>query len=165
MNLLQWALVPILLTAFSAASAQSPESFSSLEERMTGKEFAETGLDKLSADELASLNRWIRRRSLAAGEATGSGEQSLPDRPGELPSIASMAREPFQTRVIGKFTGWTGETEFSLENGMVWKQTGDGTFFIPEVENPTVTIRPGAIGTWRLSVEGYNSSTRVTRIR
>jgi hypothetical protein len=31
---------------------------------MTGQEFRETGLHKLTDEELAALNRWIRQRSL-----------------------------------------------------------------------------------------------------
>lgn len=152
----------LLMLPLDAVHAQVGD-FSSLEERMTGREFTAAGLHKLSPAELEALNRWIRERSLATEEARpGSGE--LPDRPSELPGIDRMAREPFKTRVVGEFTGWTGETVFRLENGMVWRQVGEGTFFIPPVSDPEVTIRPSAIGGWSLSVEGYNSAVRVERI-
>jgi hypothetical protein len=48
---------------------------------------------------------------------------------------------------------------------MVWVQAENRTFFMPETENPTVTIRPGSFGSWFLSVDGYNQTTRVRRIR
>lgn len=151
-------LSSLLIT--TAAVAQS-QPFSSLEERMTGQEFRTTGLHKLSDQELAELNEWIRARSLAESEeAVG-----MRDRPGELPAIDRMARETFQTRIVGPFSGWEGGTEFVLENGMVWVQTEDRTFYMAETENPTVTIRPGALGTWFLNVDGYNQRTRVKRIR
>jgi len=144
----------------TTAVAQT-ENFSSLEERMTGQEFTATGLHKLSDAELAALNEWIRARSLAqSDEAVG-----MRDRPGELPDIDRMARETFQTRVVGPFRGWRGNTEFVLENGMVWVQTDDSSFFMPETENPLVTIRPGAFGTWLLNVDGYSTAARVKRIR
>lgn len=168
MNLSRLALVPVSLLCCSLLSAQSDPAFSSLEERMTGREFTETGLHKLSPDELAALNRWIQERSLAEYEGppeNGDNGAALPDQPGEAPAIERMAREPFQSRVVGEFSGWTGDTEFELENGMVWRQAEDATFFIPPVENPVVTIRPGVMSSWILSVEGYNSSTRVERVK
>lgn len=134
---------------------------------MTGREFNQTGLHKLDREELAALNRWIRERSLAENEGGSQGSDNrseLPDRPGELPEIERMAREKFQARIVGDFSGWTGNTEFELENGMVWRQDERDTFYIPAVENPVVTITPGLLGSWRLSVEGYNKAVRVERI-
>lgn len=163
MNLSRLVLVSGLLALSAPLWAQSEQAFSSLEERMTGREFDEAGLHKLSPEELAALNSWIRKRSVAKYEAPAEG--SMPNQPGEMPSIDRMAREPFQTRVVGEFSGWTGDTEFELENGMVWRQTENTTFYVPPVDSPTVTIRPGLMSSWVLSVEGYNSTTRVERIR
>ena len=163
MNLSRLVLVPAMVILSSMLSAQSEQTFSSLEERMTGREFTETGLHKLSPEELSELNRWIRERSVAEYEDPAEG--ALPGQPDETPSIDRMAREPFQSRVTGKFSGWTGDTEFELENGMVWRQVDNTTFYIPPVENALVTIRPGIMSSWVLSVEGYNSKTRVERIR
>lgn len=166
---LRLALALAMLACPLLAQAQAA-NFSSLEERMTGREFTETGLHKLSPEELAALNHWIRQRSLAENEVAVASPRMdsdgrLPDRPGELPAIDRMAREAFTSTVVGKFSGWTGNTRFELENGMVWVQTDGTSFFIPESEDVTVVIRPGAVGTWRLNVDGYNSFTRVRRIR
>ncbi|MDT8408750.1 MAG: hypothetical protein RQ741_04045 [Wenzhouxiangellaceae bacterium] len=165
MNLSKWMTAVAALFVISSLHAQPAESFSSLEERMTGAEFRNTGLEKLSAAELAALNRWIRQRSLAESDTPVGGSESLPDRPSELPAINAMAREPFQTRIVGAFNGWTGDTEFELENGMRWRQADDTKFFIGEIENPVVTIKPSFMSSWRLSVEGYNSTVTVERIR
>lgn len=163
MNLSRLVLVSGLLVVSSLLWAQSEQPFSSLEERMSGREFTETGLHKLSPEELAALNRWIRERSVA--EYEGPPEDDMRGRADEKPSIDRMAREPFQSRIVGEFSGWSGNTRFELENGMVWRQAEDTNFYIPPVENATVTIRPGMMGTWLLSVEGYNSTTRVERVR
>lgn len=154
----------LAILAFSFAlplQAQEQQPFSSLEERMTGQEFERAGLDKLSPSELAVLNQWIRERSVANYEAAGESASSSA---GADAPIDDMAREPFQARIVGDFTGWTGDTVFELENGMVWRQVDNATFFIPSVDNPTVTIRPGFMNSWVLTVEGYNSSTRVERV-
>jgi len=161
-------LVLFLLVFCSLLSAQSDARFSSLEERMTGREFTEAGLHKLSPEELAALNQWIRERSVAEHDGPRPGNASnaeLPDRPGELPDIERMARQQFQSRIVGEFSGWSGNTTFELENGMVWRQDERDRFRIQPIENPMATITPGIFGSWRLSIEGHNSAVRVERIK
>lgn len=155
----------------SAALAQSESAFSSLEERMTGREFSEAGLDKLTPEELGRLNLWIRQRSVAEYEFEGnsferdSQPRELPSQPGERTPIDKMAREAFQTRILGPFNGSDGNGRFTLENGMVWEQTDGKAFYVRETSDPQVTIKPGLFGSWRMTVEGYNGAVRVKRIR
>lgn len=166
MNLSRLVLVSGLLVFSSLLSAQSEQPFSSLEERMTGSEFTRTGLHKLSPEELAALNRWIRERSIARYEGPAeSGSDGLPGQPGEAPAIDRMAREKFQSRLVGEFSGWSGNTVFRLENGMVWRQDERDTLRLQPVDSPMVTIKPGLFGSWRLSVEGHNRAVRVERIK
>ena len=61
------------LTLSISASLLAAEGFSSLEEQMTGKEFTAAGLDKLSAEELAVLNAWVRAHSLATLDSPKAG--------------------------------------------------------------------------------------------
>jgi len=173
-NLSRLVLVPALLVFTSMLSgplsAQSEETFSSLEERMTGREFTESGLHKLDPEELEALNRWIRQRSLAEYEYEGPPGQSAAapgnsrGDDGGSPPIQQMARETIRSRIVGTFSGWDGNTEFELENGMVWKQDERDRFPLQPVENPAVTVKPGILGSWRLSIEGHNRSVRVERI-
>lgn len=162
----------IALAACTAAAAQ--ETFSSLEERMTGQEFMETGLHKLSKEELAALNEWIRERSLTQEEAVelnqqraaAGGSASAPaagDTRG-LPDAPSDDR-PINSRIVGTFDGWDGDTVFELENGMVWQQAENGTHYVPPMENPEVEIRPGLFGTWQLIVEDQNRRLKVERVK
>lgn len=161
----------LLVAASSAAIAERP--FSSLEERMTGQEFVETGLIKLDDDELAALNRWIRQRSLAEGEidrgrADGRPETARPadaavDRRG---FETRQDRSPIRSRMVGEFRQLAGDTVFELENGMVWRQTDGRRFDFPStLENPEVEIKPGALGSWNLIVAGFNRRVGVERVR
>jgi len=77
----------------------------------------------------------------------------------------SRTRGPdeIQSRLIGEFTGWRGNAVFRLENGQVWRQA-DSDRLAYAADSPLVTIRRGAFGTYRLTVEGLNRSTRVRRI-
>ncbi len=153
--------------------------FSTLEERMTGREFRDAGLHKLTEDELASLNRWIQARSLAEGEvpdwaaaapASQESAQQTQQRDGAPPAgdrrgLSGGERNEIQSRLVGSFSGWRGTDTFELENGMVWQQAEPGTFAVPELDNPEVVIRPGLFGSWQMQVASYNTRVRVRRVR
>jgi hypothetical protein len=168
-------LLAILATLFTQTLlAQS--SFSSLEEQMTGKDFDAAGLDKLSAEELAALNAWIRSRSLATLDAPKAGSagavyagqaagQDGDTRGFETEQMRNADRSAITSRIVGTFTGWDGQTVFTLENGMIWEQADKDKFYVKAIENPVVTIEPGAFRTWKLSVEGFASDCRVERIQ
>ena len=138
---------------------------------MTGKDFQATGLEKLSAEELEALNSWIRSRSLAtldspkAGSGAVYAEQSDDSRGFENEQMRNADKSTITSRLVGSFQGWDGQTVFTLENGMIWEQADKDKFYVKTVENPVVTIEPGAFRTWRLSVEGYASECRVERIQ
>ena len=159
---------------FAASMAPKPalgaeEGFSSLEEQMTGQEFEAAGLEKLSPQELESLNGWIRRHSLAtlgasaAGAAVSGSDAKVADRRGF--KGGKEDRTPITSRIRGSFSGWDGQTVFKLENGMIWTQTDKDKWYIDEVENPVVVIEPRMFGRWELSIEGHDAECRVQRIQ
>lgn len=155
----------ILILAVST-SATGQQAFSSLEEQMSGNEFNATGLEKLTPVELAALNQWIRSRSLATLDAASPTAAATPEERGtDVSSIQNMERSLITSHLVGKFTGWDGQTVFKLENGMIWEQTDKDKFYTKEVENPVVSIEPGAFKSWKLSVEGYDSHCKVKRIQ
>ncbi len=144
------------------------QGFSSLEERMTGQEFAEAGLERLTDTELAKLNAWIRAHSLGQHEQTGysQGDFAPADGLGNSADNANYNnRNPINSRLKGEFNGWDGAAVFELENGMIWVQDENDKFFIKTMNNPAVLIEPGMFASWRLSIEGYNKKVRVKRIQ
>jgi biotin carboxyl carrier protein len=155
-----------LLVSISIFAA---EGFSSLEEQMTGKEFSAAGLDKLSQSELDSLNAWIRARSLAtlatrkstAADSDNSGDDDQEEESEE----EEQERTTITSNLVGKFSGWDGQTTFKLKNGQVWVQSDKDKFYTKEIRNPAVVIEPGMFGTWRLSIEGFDENCRVKRIQ
>jgi hypothetical protein len=175
-------LKPLLLLVGCFACgvlSAAEEGFSSLEEQMTGKEFSEAGLDRLSQAELDALNGWIRRHSLAtlatpasaSASASGSAstaaaaaavEDSAEDRRGFKDFEGD--RTPITSRIVGNFSGWDGQTVFELENGMIWAQSDKDKFYVKELENPVAVIEPGLFGSWKLHIEGHDSECRVERL-
>lgn len=168
----RFCLTILLLLISTSSFAQ--KAFSSLEEQMNGKEFTAAGLEKLSPAELAALNEWIRSHSVATLDApkstgaaaapavvTGTGD----DRGFEIQKMQDSDRTPITSKLVGEFKGWDGQTVFKLENGMIWEQADKDKFFIKAVQNPMITIEPGAFKTWKLTVEGYSSHCKVKRIQ
>jgi hypothetical protein len=155
-------LLLTILTVALSASALGQQAFSSVEEQMTGAEFKASGLEKLTPTELAALNNWLRAHSLATLDASAMG---TPATGSESQHIADMERTTITSKLVGKFSGWDGQTTFKLENGMIWQQTDKDKFYIKEIDNPVVVIEPGVFGTWKLSVEGYPSKCKVERIQ
>lgn len=155
-----------VMAALLSLSASAERSFSSLEERMTGQEFRETGLYKLTDEELAALNRWVRQRSLAEGELAGGSATGAATIEEDRRGLRDAAdRSSIRSRVVGEFTGWSGRSEFQLENGQFWRQTDGSRFSTRTLTDPEVEISPGILGSWYLTVEGYNARVRVERVR
>lgn len=166
-----------LMLVMASGHALAEEAFSTLEERMTGKEFMETGMGKLSPEELAALNQWLRAHSVAtldqarsgAGAAAGAGAATAAEgadtRGFENQVFSDLDKEDIVANIKGPFSGWRDGTTFVLDNGMIWEQTESSTFFMPETENAKVIIESGAFGVWRLRADGYSRSVRVKRIQ
>lgn len=146
-------LVLVLATTLACAS-----EFSSLEERMSQAQFHAAGLDKLSADELKALNAW-----LAAHSASTTAYVTSSGAPVFYPQ--QSARDVVESHIVGSFSGWHGQTVFTLDNGQKWKQAESGSYDCGTFQNPKVTIKPMMMGSWLMYVEPCRSqSIRVTRI-
>lgn len=158
---LVFLLFPILVLA--------QKGFASLEEQMTGAEFNAAGLEKLTPQELASLNDWIRAHSLATLDAPRNSPSGSVSTGGvgnvDLPPIDKMERKPIVSKINGKFSGWDGETLFKLENGMIWSQADKDKFYTESLDHPSVLIEPAMFGNWKLSIEGYDEHCKVERIQ
>lgn len=149
----------ILIAALLLAAPAAANEFSSLEERMSAAEFRAAGLDKLTPEELAKLNEWLRTRGLlAAGAASTVGFR------GNTFFGTGDSAGPVRSEIRGEFRGWQKGDKIRLENGQVWEVI-DGTLAIPPTPLAKITIEPGFMGSWLMKVEGYNAAARVRRVR
>lgn len=162
-----------------------------LSELMSEQEIKAMGLDKLSPAQQADLVQWIQQRR-EAPIATESGEaaataataaNSIADKTtaSAAPTVASAATtveapsddnfgkpapqaDQMRSRISGTFTGWTGDSQFVLENGQVWQQRYD-TRWKTELDNPEVIITRHMLGLHRMEVVGTGKSVPVKRIK
>lgn len=90
----------------------------------------------------------------AAQEAAGFGLPAA-SRPAPIESVES--------RIEGHFAGWYPGTRIRLANGQVWQVT-DGSSRFADIDNPKVTVRRGALGSFFLDIDGVNPAPRVRRV-
>ena len=152
----------LVLTAALAACAMTSahaDDNSSLEERMSYKDFKSFGLDKLSPEQLKGLSEWIKLHGGACP-------------PGVAPPVGSAAsaaaapapagsKDKYSARLVGEFKGWEKGTIIHLADGTAWEVRDDEPFIAHSASSPMITVEKSLIAGWRLSVAGYNEVARV----
>jgi hypothetical protein len=142
-----------------------------LQQAMSAEEFRAAGLDKLSPEELARLNAWLDRRveqqataavAAAVEQARDEGRREVVEKNRGFFHFGSQ--EPIEATVAGEFTGFGNRKRYTLDNGQVWQQIDSATLAGVRKDNPRVRIRPGALGAWWMSVDGYNTQAKVQRV-
>lgn len=73
-----------------------------------------------------------------------------------------------EANLVGYFTGWTGKTVFTLDNGQVWRQVNNGMKnYNPRdpIYEPKITISKGLFGSYKLRVDGVVRIINVKRVK
>ncbi|MEN1960887.1 hypothetical protein WCE41_11245 [Luteimonas sp. MJ246] len=154
-----FVLAALLFVAAPALAQQGIES------QMTPAEFAATGLDKLSAEELSRLNAWLDRTIEDETEkAATTARKRVEDENRGFFSFGSS--EPVTGRISGEFRGFGRGREYTLDNGQVWRQIDSATLPGTRRVDPEVRITPSVVGNaWYMAVEGSNTRAKVERIK
>ena len=139
-----------LLLACIAPHVRADDN-STLEERMSFKEFTRLGLDKLSPDQLRGLNDWMKAHGQTCAPLAANGMQAAP-----AASSAQPAATPDRvtSRIAGEFAGWEKGTVLVLDNGQKWEVRDDDPLVASREKSPAVTVEKGLLG-WTMSVAGH----------
>ncbi len=165
MSIKSLCLVLLLLTASFSVLAQS--SNLPLEKRLTPAQMRATGLDTLSAEQLALLNQLLQEQTtqaiaVAVEKNTAEVKASAPVAPMAVPTLSN---EPFKSRIIGSFSGWETGTVFTLENGQQW-QVNKGNAKLPKpLNDPAVDVKISLVGKWYFELSEDLPRAMVTRIK
>ncbi len=108
----------------------------------------------------------------AAGASSVAQPSSVQQTPKQTPSqfgleekIASKREiDAIESSIPGSFEGWRAKSNIRLANGQVW-QISDDSSRAHYIDNPTVRIRRGALGSFYLEIQGTNISPRVKRLQ
>lgn len=162
-NLPVLALMLALGLSPLAAHAESP--YADIEQRLTPEQVRATGLDTLSEEQLALLNRLLREESAQVADAVRAEVQSQRpvDRTPDTTRFAGLEDKPIRSRVQGQIRGWEPGVEFRLENGQVWKVLKGSVTLRESMESPEVLLVPGIAGRWFLQVHEDYPKARVYR--
>ncbi|MGH8371305.1 MAG: hypothetical protein ACRETO_01060 [Gammaproteobacteria bacterium] len=166
------AMAALLLGSWVQA-AQTSKSVD-LRDLMSVTQFHQSGLDKLTPQELAALNSWLndylhQDNPSAAGHvppAASAPAASVPATAAAFGSeqIPEKGAQQIESRIDGVLKGWTGNTVFKLENGQVWQQAGPGYENDIRLDHPQVVIKKLAFG-YLLTLPGHNENVFVRRVK
>lgn len=174
------ATAALALLAITLSPAQTD-----IEKALSPEEFEKTGLSKLTAGELAVLDGLLKERRLfqadefAPKEAKKEGGRSWIPFVGKkkekkvtemgeemLPEKINREEQPaeLKTRLVGYFSGLSGGTVFQLENGQVWQQRFNDTYYLGKpIKDPSVTL----VRVWngyRLIIDDLKMGVAVKRL-
>lgn len=124
---------------------------------MAPEEFRAAGLEKLDAEELEALNRWLVRYTAREAPVVRASSESVRE------ELHREGEEVIHSHLAAESAGAGGRAVFRLENGQVWRQRRDETYHYRE-KNPAVEIRKNLLGFWVLRFMDSGQSVGVKRI-
>lgn len=136
------------------AHAQQAEG---LQQRMSAVDFRAAGLDKLSPQELAHLEAWLAAHPVVKTRMVSSSGKPVF-------YADNTKRQKIDTHIQGHFGGWQGQSQFTLDNGQVWKQAGSDVPECMSSDHPKVKLKPSLFGSWLMYVDGCNGDAHVERV-
>lgn len=115
------------------------------------------------AQRLECYDAMARRAPEPASPAPNSAEKfGLP------PAQAEKSNEigSIRSRLLGEFRGWQPGALFTLQNGQIWKCTGDDRAFYPDVPaNPEIVISKSYLGAYWMEIAIIGRKVKVTRVK
>ncbi len=158
------AFALLLALCLSPWSVRAESPYVDIEKRLTAEQLRATGVDTLSAEQLALLNQLLRDESEQVAKAVRAEVQQRVGQEPDTTRFAGLDDKPIRSRVQGKVDGWQPGTEFRLENGQVWKVLKGSITLREAMESPQIIVVPGIAGRWFLQVHEDYPKARVYRI-
>jgi hypothetical protein len=147
---------------------------------MTPDEQVQTGLAKLTPEELVRLKTVVERyksgevadvrqeaeKKIAVAEATAKQTAAAPaanpgsTKPNWFAALVTLRKtadkpekaEALEGRLAGSLKTFNGRRSFELQDGQVWRMIESGRYSGPTLESPAVSITPGFLGVYWLQI-------------
>lgn len=155
-------VVTLMIAALSAAagaadneSVSRQKDFPGIQKLMTAEEFARTGLDRLTPEQVRALDDWLVRYT--AGEAYVVQTTSEQVR-------AAVTEFRLEARIVPPFSGWSGQTLFRLDNGQVWRQRIKGRYMFSG-DDTRVVITRNLLGFYNMTLVSSGRAVGVEPVR
>ncbi|MDQ6764867.1 MAG: hypothetical protein M3Z22_02015 [Verrucomicrobiota bacterium] len=146
----------VVLAFFASALLAFAESdinnFPGVQKAMSPQAFEQAGLHKLTPEERARLDEFIR------GYAASHSQEAAAAAVDQAVKENKVASQPqvIESRIVGRYTGYNGRSRFTLENGQVWAQSQQESRAYPPTDSPPVIIVKGTFGHRMYVVGGGN---------
>jgi hypothetical protein len=148
----------VLLLLFAASAFAQNEEFPGVKKAMAPEAFDAAGLNKLTAEERARLDEFIR------GYVSESSKKAADVAVDEaVKKKKAIEPDVIESNIVGQFRGYGGATKFPLANGQVWQQSQRDVRPYPPIDSPPVIIVKTGWG-HRMYVLG-GGNVRVTRVK
>ena len=121
-----------------------------IEQRLSAEQMQATGLDSLSGEQLAMLNRLLSEDR--AADLKAADFQRTQDESGLRPK--RTAQQAVTATVPGSARAWAHGQTLKLDNGQRWRVLDADVIFAKPISDPKVTIAPGFLGSWYLRIDG-----------
>lgn len=157
----RYLLLPLLLS-LCGAPIHAQQAPTSLQQRMTPAEFSQTGLDKLTPQELKNLDRWLNTHDTNTSKKVVTKVIDSSGKPVFYPH--GKKRQRIDTRIVGHLDGWSRHSEFIMANGQHWESIDPNPHSCRPMDNPEVKIKPSLFGTWLMYVPSCYTNVHVKRL-
>jgi len=173
----------LLLLSLLTSAAFADDDFPGIKQIMTPSEWAHSGLDQLTPDQLSIVDSALTRHyahtvDLAAKDATARAVQAAQVRAAQVAADNSKSDGGGWFSAFGmpethrdwrdqpvlkaQVVGWVSSNRFMLDNRQVWQ----GVDYIPyELKGHSIEIQARPMGEFVLIVDGKNTTIRVQRIQ
>lgn len=157
------ALCTALSFAFAGLAAAENSDFPGVRRAMSPDAYEAAGLNKLSPEERARLDEFIRGYAAASSEKAASAAVDQAAKEGK---VRRNEPEIVQSAIVGRFTGYSGRDSFTLGNGQVYKQSQQVSRSFPPVDSPPVIVVKGTsmLAGYRMYIAG-GGNIRVVRVK
>lgn len=161
--------LPVVITLLCAGAVHAQDFTAT----MTADERAAAGLAKLTPAELAALKAAVERyksgevaavrqeaeQKVAQAEALAEEKSKEERKRGYLAGLFNQGatKDEFlvESTLPGRYQNFQGRPVYTLANGQRWAVVENARFFAARpLQDPKVTIEPGAIGSFWLEIEG-----------
>ena len=151
------ALALPLPAALYQVPAMAAQPYVAIEKRLSPEQLHASGLDTLSAEQLATLNRLLSDEQVARDRDETQGSVGLREKRPEAEPVSATAK--------GDARGWSKGDVVELDNGQRWRVVEGELYLGKATGQRKVTIARGAFGAWYMQVDGQTPRLKVQRVQ
>ena len=150
-------LLTLAISSTAASAATKVSDCMSEEERRL------TGTGQLSALEVDKLSAWLAERGFECSCEVNQSCETETKSAGFAVTQKNSVRELHVT-MNGQFSGWAGETLFTMSDGSQWQQRVKGVKQLNLVD-PKVTIYKNWLGFYEMRIDSTGDRVKVSKIQ